>query len=1110
MDILYLRCSNAECHFHNYLITWPDNRPLNPCPLCQSPMDKVKSPGSIAESPGSAVESPGSAVENPGSAVESPGSEMNDREDWLSVLAKDENLWISDAETSYPAVIAYEYRTLRRFCGEKRAYAVLLSLKDNFEALLKLEVLLAFAWAAQNGDEVFESRTISQLMVPNPSLGTWLSLASVILKDLRKAGMELPACIPLDKIRKEYDRKGIVNWRNEKIGHGAMSLSEDEEFRKDIREKIEILKKLLESIDEQLREQELYLPMDTAGEGTELILTGADMARGLARSGFVCFRTRDRSVGFYANPFITIRQHEKKGYGIYFFDNQRTKSITHFLAYAEGSRTKERQEYFERLRKYLESAGVHMDSKASDVYLSEEEIREMDELQMSHEFVKPQHLLKWLRTCLEEHERGIFLLKMERGTGKSVFTEKLSGLTEKCLKIADDLDARTYHFSRTQTAGSSDIRSVIEWLWRRDYDGKSWVRAPRISDYEKYGKLPGEALSAFLEEIRQYSIRNRGKKRLLMVLDGLDEISEDGLWDFIPKEEMISRGVYFLLTSRVPQSEELPENVCDHLEALSVTEEKCVSRQNSNNVEFLKEYINKTKIKLQADEEKTIISLSDHRVLQLGMLSRLVENGMPVSELPDFSKVVTVYLDALEKNYGEKEAVRLRELLAILCTLGRFEGLTIRSLGALTGENGPTLKLIGMLRDLSPMLKKERGDEGNRFEIANPGLSDELQKQIPEIEDTVRWIVDLTMTELYEENLEKALEVAAAHVVEMTDGMLPEGVKALGDNADRALRKIIRLRKPVKSDRIERKCERLLEYKRQLFLYLRITRGSDDPYTLEAQEEYVRELWKQDYYEEALVMCSQIYETVQGIWGPENFHTLAARFNMAQILSDMGRHEEALYHRERVFEFCKRIYGDKDEFTLQVQSTLAISLSALKRHEESLKVKEDALKKKKELSSEPNYSILREQSNLAASLSSLHRYEEALALERDSYEKKLRVLRPDHPSTLISLSNIGIYLGRMGRYEEALPFLEEAYRKKAANKGTRSPSTLLTQYFLAVTLEALGRTADALKIYQEIYRIKKKELGNVHMHAFLAKEDITDEILADKIESLGGDLWGSL
>ena len=118
-------------------------------------------------------------------------------------------------------------------------------------------------------------------------------------------------------------------------------------------------------------------------------------------------------------------------------------------------------------------------------------------------------------------------------------------------------------------------------------------------DYEKYGKLPGEALSAFLEEIRQYSIRNRGKKRLLMVLDGLDEISEDGLWDFIPKEEMISRGVYFLLTSRDPQSEELPENVCDHLEALSVTEEKCVSRQNSNNVEFLKEYINKTKIKLQ-------------------------------------------------------------------------------------------------------------------------------------------------------------------------------------------------------------------------------------------------------------------------------------------------------------------------------------------------------------------------------------------------------------------------------------------------------------------------------------------------------------------------------
>ena len=1130
MDNIYLKCSNAECHFHINPMTWPGNLPPIPCPLCKSRMDKVESPGSVPESPGSVPESPGSAPESPGSVPETPAdaaesrdSNKNDPADWLTALAEDENLWIPGAETSYPAVVAYEYRNLRRFCRESRAYAVLLSLKDNFEALLKLELLLAFAWASQNGDEVFESQTISRLMAPNPSLGTWLDLASVILKDLKKAGMELPACIPLDKIRKEYNRKSIVNWRNEKIGHGAMSLSEDEEFRKDIREKVEILKTLLESIDEQLREQELYLPAEKPGtkpgksieagssaagtepaqnsKAVELILTGADMARGLNRNGMVHFRTRDGGIRFLADPFITIRRHEKNGCGIYFFDNQRTRSVTHFLAYAEGSRTKERQEYFERLRKYLESAGIHMESKADDAYLSEDEIREMDELQMSHEFVKPQHLLKWLSECLEKYESGVFLLKMERGTGKSVFTEKLSGLTEKCLKIADDLDTRTYHFSRTQTAGSEDIQSVIEWLWGREYDGKVWVRAPRISDYEKTGMGPGKALIAFLEEIRQYSIRNRGKNRLLMVMDGMDEISEEGLWDFIPKEEALGQGIYILLTSRDPQSEELPDHVCDHLEALRVTEEKRVGRQNSDNIGFLKEYIGKTKVRVPADEEERMIALADHRVLQLGLLCRLMENGMPAAELPDYSKVVSVYLDALERNYGEKEAVRLRELLAVLCTLGRFEDLTIRSLGALTGENGPTLKLIGMLRDLAPMLKKERGDEGNRFEIANPGLAEELQKQIPETVDTVRWIVDLVMTELYEGNLEKGLEAAAAHVVELADAMLPERAGALGENADRALSSIIRRKENRRLDRSER--ERLLGYKRQLFLCRKITLREDDRKILEAQEEFAKELRELEYYQEALVMRRQIYEKLKRLCGPNDDETLMAQANMALIMSDLGHHEDALKHRLEVFKLRKKYFGDKNEFTLQVQSNLAVSLSALGKHEESLRIKKDVLRKRKEVLGETDPRTLKTLSNMTDSLRRLHRHEEALKVAQEAYEKKRSVLGADDKSTVISLSNKGVCLFETGRLDEALQTLEEAFEKKKKSWGTKSASTLVTQYFLAATLEALGYTTKALKMYQEIYRIMKNALGDVHMRSVLSKENITEEVLAGKIESLG-------
>ena len=463
MDNIRIRCTNASCHFHNYIIPWPEGLPLTACPICGSAMEPDADMTGFGE------------------------NTMDAAGHWLAQIAGETEYWLPDTEKAYPSVIAHEYRSLRKYCRNKEPYAVLLSLKDNFEAILKLEVLLAYAWAARNTNETFEAQTVSLLTTPNLSLGAWMELASVLGKRLKKVRAGLPDAIPLEKLRKRYLKAEVVNWRNSKLGHGAMGISEDEEFRHDIREKILLLKDLLLSVDSFLRNQELYLPGDREGSG-EISLTGADRARGLERSGSVYFRTRNGETEFCVDPFIVIRRHKKRGYGTYFFDNQRTSSLTNFLAYAEGSRASESVGYFEALRRKLELSGVKEEARADDPYLTEEEIRELDLLQMSHGFVRPAHLADWLKGCLEKHDRGIFLLQMNRGTGKSVFTEKISGLTEKHLKLSDDVDVRTYHIGRTQTAGTGDIRSGIEWQWSRDYVGKTWARAPRISDYERESK----------------------------------------------------------------------------------------------------------------------------------------------------------------------------------------------------------------------------------------------------------------------------------------------------------------------------------------------------------------------------------------------------------------------------------------------------------------------------------------------------------------------------------------------------------------------------------------------------------------------------------------------
>ena len=915
MKNIQIKCKNPSCHLSRYPMPWPDGQPLAACPICGFAME-------VAES-----------TQDEGAGT------WSSPDHWLLDLADDPESWAPGAEQAYPAVIAYKYRSLKEYCRKEAPYAVLLSLKDNFEALLKMQVLLAYAWAAKNTDEGFETETISRLTKTNLSLGNWVGLATTLINNLKTVA-DLPAAIPLNKLRKGYEEKKIVYWRNVNIGHGAMGISEDEEFKQDIREKILVLKDLFLSVDSQLRSQELYLPREEE-ESTEISLTGADRARGLERGGQVHFRTRDGKVDLSVDPFIVIRWNERRGFGTYFFDNQKTDSLTHFLAYPDGSWFHESSRYFKALRRRWAMSGVKEESMADDPYLTEEESRELDLLQMSHDFVEPKHLEKWLKKCLKDYDKGVFLLQMDRGTGKSVFTEKISGLAYNPLALTGDMDVRTYHFGRTQTAGLQDIRSMIEWLWSKDHSGRSWARSPRISDYERKGMDPREALCAYLEEIQRYSRRNRGKEKILMVFDGLDEITEESLWEFIPKEEMLKDGIYFLLASRDPEKEELPGDTAFRLKKLAVTDRYRPQRMGAENTAFLKRYIKRAGLKeLEEEDIDRLLELSGYRVLELGLLCKLLAGGMEIADLPDSGRVVSAYLGELEERYGENEAGRVRTLLAVLCTLGAYEGLTLETLGVLTGEPGVTLRLIGTVRDLLPMLKTERSEEGNHYMIANPDLAGELMGQIPETEETVRFIVKLTMAVMLDGNLdkEKSLEPAAAHVVELAD-MLPEKLDALGDDPDTVLLDSIERAKGLVTDWRSR--ERVLDYMRQRFLYLKGMKGEKYHDTLIAQINIASEMRELGHFEEAFEIGQAVTEAMKKVLGENHLDTLTAQSKVALTLGYIGHYEEALRITKEVYGKLKEVMGTEDASMLTLQGNIALMLAYMGRYQEALEIGQD-------------------------------------------------------------------------------------------------------------------------------------------------------------------------
>lgn len=449
-------------------------------------------------------------------------SVIENNDHWLKTIANDKELWIEDI-SEWPSIIAYTYESLHGLCSEEKAYGVQMRLKDVFETILKFETLIAFAWAEHNTDDSFKETTISLITTPNLTMGAWVELALILIRELDEKTLKLPIDIPLESLCDQYNDLGIVAWRNQKIGHGAMELEEDEDFRDDIQERIEDLYEVLAGLHKDLVNQKLY------SEG--VCLEGADLARGLSVSGEIICNLNSSNIKYSVDPYILIKKHEKRGRGIYFFDNQKTRKLSTFQAYADGSRNDSQNLYFEQLRAKLGQSGINFSANPDDINLDEAENRELDALQMSHNFVRPDHLLNWLKNCVHKHDRGVFLLQMERGMGKSVFSDKLDRLYKDPLVIEEDIDVRTYHFSRSQSAASEDIRQRIEWQWANEYQGKSsWQREPRISDFEREGMTAAEALCAFLDAVMHYTKRNRRhRKRIMMVLDGLDEIIQENI-----------------------------------------------------------------------------------------------------------------------------------------------------------------------------------------------------------------------------------------------------------------------------------------------------------------------------------------------------------------------------------------------------------------------------------------------------------------------------------------------------------------------------------------------------------------------------------------------------
>ena len=609
---------------------------------------------------------------------------------WYQTLSDDFNIWNVKLINMDISILSHEYRRIKDLLSQGQSFGVLLQIKDFLEILLKLPVLIVLneKFDIQCSSNEIRIFILSSLDKPL-SLGHWHELATYIKKNNLIEDNNLK--IFINNIIKLYNKNNIIKWRNDEIGHGALSLEDDKEFQNDIINKIKLIKKFIDDNIDILENINIDIENLTISY-------------------------KNSSCSIY--PFFNITENK-----IYFFDSYLSrKQKTHQLNYCYGKKRVSTIEVFDNfitINKIEERDKKLSNYEINDVRLAEDENR-LDRLELSDDFIKPIYLIQWLKKIIDTSAKGKILLQMQRGTGKSLFSKALDQLALNKINLNDDILIRAYYINDIYRNRLRDFSSEIShFILNKE------IQSNILVDKFK-GNLPIITTDSTKEDLA--SMLNWYKQKydvakLLLIIDGVDEIPQSNnksIFDILPTNEQLDDGIFILITSRT--NDEIVEYTRNNIKALNYIVKKEVLKKSDENQSILKSYINKYKLAKDDIQITQLINKADYRILYLNILKEIIiSSNIDINNIPQSEDIIDYYLENIKNKYGDKYYSNIFRILIILAS--QLEELTIKEIGLLNSDAILNLKLIANIFDLRGFIKKTRGINGNKFSINHISLT---------------------------------------------------------------------------------------------------------------------------------------------------------------------------------------------------------------------------------------------------------------------------------------------------------------------------------------------------------------------------------------------------
>lgn len=632
----------------------------------------------------------------------------------------------------FPFFIAHEYRRFYELLEKGQLFGAFFEMKDVLEVLLKFPVLVGTAYIESQKVSGGEEGCLRELLSRPLSLGQWAAYGNTIRKILQKDTAAKLLYQILRSILQLYNHTGVVNWRNTQIGHGAVA-GNIMQYAEDFHKYSSAINKHCKETEKFYTELKIRLS-DRTLNGCQIPKWEEADARALERQPL---EATFNNIIFDLRPYIFLKEGN-----IYFFDSMNSwRLVIDALDYVNGRKIVLQSEFFLKKYRELTGDGKYLPERSvTDVVYSADNSY-LNQLNMAENFTSMDNLDAWLSNCLETYDRGVFMLKMERGMGKTAFVSSIDPLIhgDDSREMFEDAVVRCYYCNRLEFRSTNDFVAVCNTaLFSKNKDHEKNIEGSEqpLPTLSLTGNAPAQQMVDYLQAYQDIYDRMQFKEKLLLVIDGLDEITADRIletgntiFDYIPEPSQLPENVYVLLTCRTGKEVPLSRFVSERMRGLNLTDIYNVDRESSEHQANLERYLKRCMPSVARTVAADIIRQTGWNYVGLKLFVSLMEMEISLKDLMEMDNDfrLGLFLQKLQMIYGEKVFEKVVQFLTLI--VNAYAPLSLEQVTFLMGYREIPMELLTIMNDLGCLLDLKRTENGTKIRLANETFRQHLRKE---------------------------------------------------------------------------------------------------------------------------------------------------------------------------------------------------------------------------------------------------------------------------------------------------------------------------------------------------------------------------------------------